>query len=135
MSKKRIAPATNKKGRIWNKTLGHCHLCGEKLRLDGKWQMDHVVPRARGGADEEWNLLPVCGFCNRLKSAAKTYRMRRILMYGRYCLDEAIRRDRSWRGQIIYDEVVGRRVRILRSRATNKPPHVYLWKHTPRGKT
>jgi len=130
MSKnKRLAEENTKKNRVWNKTLGHCHLCGERLDFTGDWQMDHVVPRQSRGADAEWNLLPICGFCNRMKKAARTYKMRRVLMYGRYCLDEATRRARSQAGQMIYD-VVGRRVKNLRSRSADKPPHVQLWKQT-----
>jgi hypothetical protein len=67
-----------------------------------------------------------------MKKAAKTYKMRRVLMYGRYCLDEATRRGTSEAGRIIYDNVVGRRVRIVSSRTANTPPHVQLWKQTPK---
>ena len=66
-----------------------------------------------------------------MKKAARTYRMRRVLMYGRYCLDEATRRDTSDVGRVIY-EVVGRRVRLLMSRSKIKPPHMQLWKQTPK---
>ena len=120
--------------RVWNKTLGHCHLCGEKMKRDGDWEMDHVVPRASGGVNDEWNLLPVCGSCNGMKKGAKTYKMRRVLMYGRYCLDEATRRATNEAGRIIYDEVGGERVRDLSRPSTNKPPHVQLWKQTPKRK-
>ena len=120
----------SRKGRIWAKTDGHCHLCGEKLYLD-KWHIDHVVPRTHSGIDDEWNLLPCCTFCNGMKKAAKTYRMRRFLMYGRYCLEEATRRDKSDIGQAIYD-FVGGRVKTTASGAQSKPAHIQLWKQTPR---
>ena len=77
-----------KKRRVWEKTHGYCHLCSERLYKD-QWRIDHLVPRARGGSDDEWNLLPCCIFCNGMKKAAETYKMRRVLMYGRYCLKEA----------------------------------------------
>jgi len=128
-NKKRTVSVTGKKSRVWNKTLGHCHLCGERLMYSGDWQIDHLVPRAFGGVDDDWNLLPICGFCNRMKKAARTYKMRRVLMYGRYCLDEATRRETSGSGQTIY-EVVGRRVKRVKERAKQKPPHVQLWKQT-----
>ncbi len=99
--------------------------------LVGDWQIDHIVPRESGGADEEWNLLPACGFCNRMKMAARTYKMRRVLMYGRYCLDKATRRNTSEAGQTIYG-VVGRRVKIVNRRSKGKPPHMQLWKQTPK---
>ena len=128
---KRTVAADTKKARVWNKTRGHCHLCGERLKYAGDWQIDHLVPRAFAGPDEEWNFLPVCKFCNLIKKASQTYKMRRVLMYGRYCLNEATRRDTSEAGQAIYD-VVGRRVKILKSRSKNKPPHMQLWKQTPK---
>ena len=61
-----------------------CHLCGERLRYRGEWNIDHVVPRAGGGPDDEWNLLPTCRFCNGMKKAARGGTMRQLLMYGRY---------------------------------------------------
>jgi 5-methylcytosine-specific restriction endonuclease McrA len=130
MSKdKRTVEENTKKARVWNKTRGHCHLCGERLVYGGDWQIDHLVPRHAGGVDEEWNFLPICGFCNRMKKAARTYKMRRVLMYGRYCLDEATRRATSESGQVIYD-VVGRRVKRVSRRSRDKPLHVQLWKQT-----
>ena len=84
----------SKQGRVWAKTDGHCHLCGTRLYV-GEWHIDHVVPRIHHGADDERNLLPCCVFCNGMKKAATTYRMRRLLMYGRYCLEKATRRDKS----------------------------------------
>ena len=96
--------------------------------------MDHLVPKAQRGTDDEWNLLPSCSFCNGMKKAAKTYRMRRLLMYGRYCLDEATRRATSSAGETVY-ELVRRRVRGTMARAKEKPPHTYLWVHTPKKST
>lgn len=126
---KRIAQGNTKKARVWNKTLGHCHLCAERLKYDGDWQIDHLVPRASGGPDEEWNFLPICGFCNRMKKAGRTYKMRRVLMYGRYCLDGATRRSTSEDGRTIYG-FVGRRVKRLTRRSKDKPAHMQLWKQT-----
>ena len=129
-AKKRMRKTADKKSRVWNRTLGHCHLCSEKLH-DDDWQIDHLVPKAGGGVDDDWNLLPICGFCNRMKKAAERYKMRRVLMYGRYCLDKATERDTSTDGETIYN-VVRQRVKALESRAKTKPPHVQLWKHTPK---
>ena len=112
------------------RTGGYCHLCGKRLYVD-EWHIDHIVPRIHQGADDERNLLPCCVFCNGMKKAATTYRMRRLLMYGRYCLEKATRRDKSQMGQDIY-EFVGRRVKATAKRSRSKPPHVQLWKQTPR---
>ena len=91
-TRSRKIEGNTKKRRIWEKAHGYCDLCSERL-YKNKWRIDHLVPRARGGSDEEWNLLPCCVFCNSMKKAAETYKMRRVLMYGRYCLEEATRRD------------------------------------------
>ena len=50
---KRTLEPNTRKARVWNKTRGHCHLCGESLEYAGDWQIDHVVPRAFGGTGEE----------------------------------------------------------------------------------
>ena len=92
---------------------------------------DHIVPRVHHGADDEHNLLPCCVFCNGMKKAATTYRMRRLLLYGRYCLEKATRRDKSPMGQDIY-ALVERRVKATAKRSRSTPPHVQLWKQTPK---
>ena len=101
------------------------------MTFGGNWEIDHVVPRESNGSNEEWNLLPICRFCNGMKKAAKTYKMRRVLMYGRYCLDKATERAKTADGATIY-EIVGRRIKSVMSRAKTKPPHVQLWKQTPK---
>lgn len=52
--------------RVWNKTNGLCHHCG--VGLDDNWEMDHFIPRARGGMHTISNLVPSCPACNRDKS-------------------------------------------------------------------
>ncbi len=131
MGKKRKLEVNTRKSRVWNKTEGHCHLCGERFAFEDKWEVDHLVPRAKGGVDEEWNLLPICRFCNIMKKAARTYQMRRVLMYGRYCLDLATKRATSVDGARIF-ELVGRRVKSVASNAKAKPLHMQLWRHTPK---
>lgn len=46
-----------------NTTKGSCHYCGELKTLT----IDHVVPRARGGADSRENLVLACYWCNMSK--------------------------------------------------------------------
>lgn len=50
----------------WN-GLYRCTCCGQyfpKTEID----IDHIVPRNKGGTDELWNLQPMCRHCNRSKS-------------------------------------------------------------------
>jgi 5-methylcytosine-specific restriction endonuclease McrA len=66
--------------RIYRKTSGYCHLCHTKLSRKnhgrrgerGAWQVDHSVPRAKGGTDHLNNLKPACISCNLDKSAQTT---------------------------------------------------------------
>ncbi len=51
--------------RIFQKTSGHCHFCGDPLDFEkfGRksprgWEKDHVIPKKRGGKRRKANLLP-----------------------------------------------------------------------------
>lgn len=63
--------------RIYQRTDGRCHICGKKLsRVNyaapgrkGAWEVEHSLPRARGGTDHQNNLAPACISCNRRKGA------------------------------------------------------------------
>lgn len=65
---------------IYDRTSGKCHLCHKKLaRVNyadfgarGAWEVEHSVPKARGGTDHLNNLFPACIPCNRSKSARST---------------------------------------------------------------
>lgn len=43
-----------------------CHYCGDRF---GPWEVDHVRPVARGGTNDEGNLVPACEACNTQKRA------------------------------------------------------------------
>lgn len=49
--------------RVHAKTGGCCWLCGHIVSL-GRVTMDHVVPRSKGGRDDESNLMPAHRKCN-----------------------------------------------------------------------
>jgi hypothetical protein len=44
---------------------GRCLHCSTSMDL----QVDHIMPVSKGGTDEERNLQPLCGSCNRRKAA------------------------------------------------------------------
>jgi 5-methylcytosine-specific restriction protein A len=49
---------------------GVCHICGEKI--DGTretWEIEHVIPLAMGGADDESNCRPAHARCHRPKTS------------------------------------------------------------------
>lgn len=66
--------------RIYRRTSGYCHLCHAKLSLKnygqagkkGAWQVEHSVPRSRGGTDHLNNLFAACVSCNCDKSNKTT---------------------------------------------------------------
>ncbi len=49
---------------VYAKTEGHCAYCGILLWPDGKWHVDHMLPKAQGGTEEIGNLVPACPKCN-----------------------------------------------------------------------
>ncbi len=57
---------------IFDKTDGCCRYCGKQLAWGnygrvgarGAWEVDHSVPRSRGGTDYFRNLWPACVACN-----------------------------------------------------------------------
>lgn len=61
--------------RIYRRTDGCCHICGKKLsfvnynqpRKKGAWEIEHSIPKAKGGSDHLHNLFPACISCNRSK--------------------------------------------------------------------
>ncbi len=60
---------------IYDKTGGYCRYCRKKLSFSnygrpgekGAWEVDHSIPRVRGGTDHLNNLVPACIECNRSK--------------------------------------------------------------------
>jgi hypothetical protein len=67
------APITGLTGRfaILKRDGYRCRICGRTAAEDGvKLEVDHKVPRSKGGADTEDNLWTLCFDCNRGKRAS-----------------------------------------------------------------
>jgi 5-methylcytosine-specific restriction protein A len=47
---------------------GVCHICGGKINGEG-WDVEHVIPLAMGGDDDEANCAPAHLKCHRAKTA------------------------------------------------------------------
>ena len=100
---------------IWERTGGHCHFCGDPVdfrrrgyrreRLDGSWEVDHVVQRAKGGAVKLENCLPACTRCNRLRWHRRGAALRELLELGMIAKQEVNRMTE-----------LGEKLIILRSR-------------------
>lgn len=66
--------------RIFSKSNGRCHLCRCELRFHnygnsnvrGAWEVEHSIPRAKGGTDHLNNLYAACISCNRSKGSSTT---------------------------------------------------------------
>lgn len=67
-----------KRRAVWNKTNGRCWYCGvetldtdyeeaDKSRILRQFQIDHLIPRKRGGTHAIENLVPACRYCNSAK--------------------------------------------------------------------
>lgn len=56
---------------VFEKSGGRCHYCATPLTLDGKWHIEHKMPRALLGGSEQDNLVASCVPCN-MKKKDKT---------------------------------------------------------------
>ena len=63
----RRRPVSKRRRDIFTKGRGCCHYCSTTLQLDGSWHVEHMLPRALGGADEIGNLVAACVPCNLAK--------------------------------------------------------------------
>jgi HNH endonuclease len=82
---------------IFQKTGGHCHYCGDRLRFEnrgwsatqnGHWEVDHVIQRRKGGHRGTANCLPACTECNRLRWARTGPALRRLVRLGLIATEE-----------------------------------------------
>lgn len=53
---------------IFEASDGKCRYCGTPLALDGRWHVEHQLPKALGGLDHPLNLVASCVRCNLAKS-------------------------------------------------------------------
>ena len=71
--------------KIYDRTSGYCHLCHGKMSFTnydrpgrkGAWEVEHSVPRSKGGTDHGNNLFGAHITCNREKSDRTTQTARR----------------------------------------------------------
>jgi len=60
--------------RIFDAAKGLCHLCGQKIHVGEKWDVEHVRALSLGGADDEENMRPAHYACHKIKTAEEAPR-------------------------------------------------------------
>ncbi len=68
LKKERDKARKLRKSQWWKRkcSLGICHYCNNNF-LPKELTMDHVIPLARGGKSQKFNLVPCCKECNTKK--------------------------------------------------------------------
>jgi site-specific DNA-methyltransferase (adenine-specific) len=61
-----VLPSDSVKQRLYKEQNGKCNACGDDFKI---WnlEIDHIVPKAKGGGDYYENYQLLCGSCNRIK--------------------------------------------------------------------
>ena len=75
---------TKERNMIYNRSEGHCGICGRFIPLE-EYTIDHIIPLSKGGTNDLDNLQACCGFCNKAKddSMGEEFfdRIQRIFLY------------------------------------------------------
>ena len=61
-----IQPTEPVKQKLHKEQNGKCKACGEDFRI-GNLEIDHIIPKSKGGGDYYENYQLLCGNCNRVK--------------------------------------------------------------------
>lgn len=55
--------------RIFERAKGVCHLCKQRIQVGERWEVEHPIALAMGGADDETNMAPAHKKCHAGKTA------------------------------------------------------------------
>ncbi len=59
-------PTVSIKERLFEEKKGMCNGCGKKFKI-GHFEIDHIIPKSKGGGDYYENFQLLCGSCNKVK--------------------------------------------------------------------
>ena len=83
-SSKRRFFTTKERNLIYNRSEGHCGICGRFIPLE-EYTIDHIIPLSKGGTNDLDNLQACCSFCNKAKDDSMGddffTRIERIFLY------------------------------------------------------
>ncbi len=91
--------------RIFSRTDGQCHICRKQLSFSnygwggkrGAWEVEHSIPRSKGGKDHLNNLYAACISCNRSKGNASTRSARAKNGYRKAPLSRQQKNQNAWK--------------------------------------
>jgi 5-methylcytosine-specific restriction endonuclease McrA len=63
----KVKSIPRRRKQIFDAAGGKCHYCQTTLTLDGKWHIEHKMPKALGGDNQPGNLVASCVSCNHKK--------------------------------------------------------------------
>ncbi|GHT25645.1 hypothetical protein FACS18942_01220 [Planctomycetales bacterium] len=63
---KEVLPSESVKQRLYKEQQGKCNACGRDFEVRDL-EIDHIIPKAKGGGDYYENYQLLCGSCNRIK--------------------------------------------------------------------
>ena len=90
---KEVQPSGSIKQRLYKEQAGKCNACGHDFELLNL-ELDHIIPKSKGGGDYYENYQLLCGSCNRIKSG-------RPMEYLRLKIET---RERMMKNQIFFGE-------------------------------
>jgi len=79
MPKRKLLSITNR-SKIFKAQNKCCGICSDKITI-GNFELDHIIPHAYGGPDEDINLICLCPNCHRLKTMNFDPIVKRFIKY------------------------------------------------------
>jgi hypothetical protein len=58
---------SRRRRQVFERSGSRCHYCRAALALNGRWHIEHMVPKALGGDEGPGNLVAACAPCNLAK--------------------------------------------------------------------